>query len=658
MALFHFAGAMMGALLAGSALAQTTNIAGGAAGADMNLEAISPENEAVSVGLAGDSPADIARFLLANGANGGRISPDGSMLAFSSRITGLNQLWIVEAEGGQPRQLTFGNGITFYRWAPDGSGLLYGADNDGNERPAYYVISADGQSEYLALPATENGFRSFGDFAASHNRIVYASTERNGLDFDIYVAEIDGAEPQLVFEGVFGFFARDVSPDGSKVIVTETVGEDADNLYLLSLDSGRMDTLSTPDPRANHGDGGFAWLSDGSGFYLSTNKDREFAAVNFFDLASGSFQEVSAIDADAGSVSVCGANDQWLVWITNHDGFERLNAMDRTSGAQIDTPDLPEGVLGVNCLTQSSRIALSINGWQTPGALRVWDIATGEVFETYNPNLAGLDADRLVRPESVRITARDGVELQGLLYLPDGADTQGPAPILFEVHGGPTAQSMASWDPIVQYHVNRGVAVFEPNVRGSTGFGRTYTTLDDRENRLHSIRDLVDMLAYFEQDDRVDASRAAVSGGSYGGYAVNAVLANFPGNFIAGVSRYGVADWVTALEIASPALKAADRIEYGDITEQRWQDFYTEQSPIRQADQIDVPVLYSHGMMDPRIDIYETEVMVRTLRANGIDAPYIRIPDEGHGWRKLSNRLFYFRRQAEFIEEVLGVSAE
>ena len=205
-------------------------------------------------------------------------------------------------------------------------------------------------------------------------------------------------------------------------------------------------------------------------------------------------------------------------------------------------------------------------------------------------------------------------------------------------------------------HHDRGFAFFEPNVRGSTGYGHTYVTLDDQEKRLDSVRDLVDMLAFLESDGRVDTSRAAVVGGSYGGYAVNAVLANFPGHFVAGVSLYGVADWVTALEVASPSLKAQDRIEYGDIKEQRWKDYYGNNSPIRQAAQIDVPMLFSHGVMDPRIDIAETELMVKTLRGKGIEATFIRIPDEGHGWRKLKNQLFYYRRQAQFLEEKLGVT--
>jgi dipeptidyl aminopeptidase/acylaminoacyl peptidase len=253
------------------------------------------------------------------------------------------------------------------------------------------------------------------------------------------------------------------------------------------------------------------------------------------------------------------------------------------------------------------------------------------------------------------LTARDGVELQGLLYVPDARSRrrEGPPPVLFMVHGGPTGQYEASFQPLAQYHVDRGVAVFGPNVRGSIGLGRTYSTLDDRERRLDSVRDLVDMLEFLRTDGRVDASRAAVVGGSYGGYMVNAVLASYPETFDTGIAMFGVGDWVKALEIATPALKASDRIEYGDITEPRWREFYREISPLRFADRIDVPVLYSHGVMDPVVDIGETETMVRTLRANGIEAPFIRIPDEGHGWRKLDNRLFYFRRQAEFVERQL-----
>ncbi|WP_375548286.1 S9 family peptidase [Oceanicaulis alexandrii] len=637
------------------AIAQT---AGGQSGYDQSLEALSPTDEAVSIGLAGEDPADIARYLLAaNGAAGGaQLSPDGSLAAFRWSITGEPQLWIMPAEGGQPTRLTYGNGITFFRWSPNGESLIYGADNDGNEQEAYYRISSDGLNERQVFPAEAGAFRVFGDFGADGETIVFASTARNNLDFDIYVANLETGDQAMIYEGSFANYPGAMSPDGRYVTVSQSRGEDSNDLALLNLANGEFTPISAPDRRAAHGS--IAWQDDSSSFYLVSNREREYSALMKFDVWTNSFSVIETAEHDIESVDLCGEDDRYLVWTVNEGGYSRLHAKDLASGEMLETPALAEGVYGVSCTDQSSRILINVNGWRTPGGFQLWDMATGAVFDTFTASMAGLDADRLVRPEDVRITARDGVELQGLLYLPDDSSrpSDGLPPVVFFVHGGPTAQSRPTFDAVVQYHVDRGMAVFEPNVRGSTGFGHTYVTLDDRENRLESIADLVDMLNWLAEDGRVDADRAAVVGGSYGGYAVNAVLANFPGHFAAGASLYGVADWVTALDIASPGLKASDRIEYGDITEPRWRAYYTENSPIRQADQINVPVLYSHGVMDPRIDIYETEVMVRTLRENGVRADFIRIPDEGHGWRKLSNQLFYYRRQAEFLEEVLELA--
>jgi dipeptidyl aminopeptidase/acylaminoacyl peptidase len=411
--------------------------------------------------------------------------------------------------------------------------------------------------------------------------------------------------------------------------------------------------VSQPESRANHGDGGFAWSSDSKTLYLTSNLDREFTAVMAYDVTTRRFASVAESAFDLSSVDLCGPEDRYLVWLENQNGFDVLRGRDLSSGEALGFPGIPDGVYTLSCSDQSDLVSVGISGWRTPGDIYLIELGSGVSRRLISSNLAGVPAESLVKPVSVTMPARDGVELQGLLYLPvSGGETSAP-PVIFEVHGGPTAQARANFDAVSQYHVARGVAVFKPNVRGSTGFGRTYVMLDDQRKRLDSVRDLVDMLAFFEGDERVDASRAAVSGGSYGGYMVNAVLAAYPSAFKVGVSRYGVADWVTALEVASPALQASDLLEYGDIRESEWRDFYTVNSPIRQADKIRVPVLYSHGEMDPRIDIYETEVMVKTLRTNGVEAPYIKIPDEGHGWRKRSNRLFYYRRQADFIESHL-----
>jgi len=179
-------------------------------GPDMSLEAISPTNEAVNVGLAGSDPSNIARYLMARGAGTASLSPDGKTVAFVFSATGKRQLWSIPAQGGQPRQLTYGNGVPFFRWSPDNTSLIYGADNDGDEQEAYYKIAADGSSEDLLFPAVKGGFRRFGAYSADGSTITYASTERNGLDFDIYTADLKSGETNRLYEGRFGFFSRSI----------------------------------------------------------------------------------------------------------------------------------------------------------------------------------------------------------------------------------------------------------------------------------------------------------------------------------------------------------------------------------------------------------------------------------------------------------------
>lgn len=598
-----------------------------------------------------DLDSDVAPYVLARGAGPSRLSPDGRTVATRLSLTGTRQVYVMDAQADDPKstlqQLSQGSGVTFFAFAPDGR-LIYGADNNGDERENYWIVapSADGSSwgePELILPATDNGFRRFGGFTADSAQIVYSSTERNGEDFDIYMADIATGEARLVHEGQGGLFVQAVSPAGTSAILSESVGEDSDRLYVLDLQTGQRRGLSDPDPRANHSDAGIRYLDDNR-IILATNAGQEFAALRTYQVNS-SFQVGANITREATSdidaVEVCGDT---IVTTRNRDGFSSLHLQ---PGGPVR--GLPRGVYSIDCADEAVLVRVSASN--IPGDLYIFNLDDPTPRRIFGSDYGELDVNALILPESIRMPARDGVEVQGLLYLPDGATT--PPPVVFMVHGGPTAQARPSYNATVQYLLSKGIAVFQSNVRGSTGFGRTHVTLDDRRKRLDSVRDLVDMLDYLEADGRVDTSRAAVMGGSYGGYMVNAVLADYPEAFDAGVSLFGVGDWVTALEIASPALKASDIIEYGDIDEPEWREFYTEISPIAKADNIRVPVLYSHGAMDPRIDKAETEIMVRALRENGVRADYILFPDEGHGWRKLNNRLFYQRVQAEFLEDVL-----
>jgi len=608
-----------------------------------------PVIEPVTVGLAGEQPADIVRYLLARGAQVALISPDGTKIAFRDSVTGERQLWVVDADGGWPTQLTFGSGITFFRWAPDGKHLLVGRDANGNEREGYYLLSVDGTAERQLLPLTD-AFRAFGMFSNDGSQILFSSTERNGRDFDIYVSDIASGETRMAYEGSFGFFPQAWQPDGDIVIVTETRGEDARDVHLLNMDSGEMTPLFQPEVAAFYGD--FAWLPDGSGFYLTTNVDREYIALAFYSLQEKKLTLLEIPDADISNVTLNG-NGRFLAWTSNEDGYAKLHAVDRIAQATLVAPELPPGVYQLDMSSAASSLSIRVTGPATPGDVFVWNLDANEIDQAVQSSLAGLDPQTFKTPLSLRFPARDGVELQGLLYLPDQSQAAVLPPVVVKVHGGPTGQSRPTFQPQVQYLINNGIAVFDVNVRGSTGFGKTYARLDNQDKRLDSVRDLVDTVAFLSRDERLDTQRIAVMGGSYGGYMVNAVLGSYPGVFDAGVSMVGVSDWVRALQEASPALKASDRIEYGDIREERWQEFYRVNSPINNAANIKVPLLVEHGANDPRDPVTESDRLVTKIREAGGTVTYMRFPDEGHSLAKQANRVAYYRTMVAFLEEQL-----
>ena len=608
-----------------------------------------PRTSPVTVGLAGEQPADIVRYLLAEGATAAKLSPDGETVAFRWAVSGEPQLWLVAADGGFPRQLTFGGSVTFFEWTPDGAHLLVARDANGNEREGYNLLSLDGTSERQILPQTA-AFRSFGAFSPDGTRFTYSSTERNGLDYDIYIADLETAETRLVYQGSYQFNVAGWQPDGSLLIVTEDRGEDAHDVHLLDIDTGEFKTLFKPDVAAAHTN--FEWLPDGSGFYMATNVDREFTGLARYSLQTDTLEYVETPDADISNVDLS-LDGRVLSWVTNEDGYSRLHALDLETNEALQTPELQDGVYTLNAAKAVGRTAIRVSGPATPGDIIVWDLASGDTSQPFVSSLGGLDPDSFVAPESLTYPARDGIELQGFLYLPKNASQLDTPPVVVQVHGGPTAQSRPTFRPIEQYLINNGIAVFAVNVRGSTGFGKTYSRLDNQEKRLDSVRDLVDTVAFLSRDDRLDTNRIAVMGGSYGGYMVNAVLGSYPGVFDAGVSAVGVSDWVRALQEAGPSLKASDRVEYGDIREDRWQKFYADNSPINNADKINVPLLVTHGVNDPRDPVTESDRIVEAVRGNGHEVVYFRFPDEGHSIRKRSNRVAYYRALSGFLEDQL-----
>jgi len=610
-----------------------------------------PQPVPVTIDLAGSDKPDIGRFLNVRRAFSPSLSPDGTQLAFRTSITGKPQLWVADADGGWPRQLTFGESVTFNAWSPGGEWILYGADRGGNEREGYYLVTADGTRERELLAPSE-AFRVFGAFSPDGGKIAYSSTQRNGRDFDIYVFDLETGGEVLVYEGVFGFFVQDWSPDGSTLVLSETRGEDANDLHLLDLETGAARVLFKPDTAAAYTD--VSWRPDGSGFYLATDQDREFSALAYYDLAAGELGLLATPDHDVGNVTLS-PEGRYLTWTTNQGGYSALHVRDLPAGSDVAVPELPAGIYTLDWAPHAPVASLAIRGPQVPGDLWTWNLAQGELHRATESALAGLDPARLVVPQHFDFPARDGETLHGLLYLPPGLAEGDKPPVLLGVHGGPTSQSRPSFSPSTQYLVAQGIAVFDLNFRGSTGYGKRFARLDNQRLRPNAVLDMEDAIRWLETEGSVDTTRTAVMGGSYGGYLAFAAVTTLPDLFDVAVSFVGVSNWITALEGASPALKASDRAEYGDIDDPEDREFFRQLSPITHIDRVKTPIMVLHGANDPRDPVTESDQFVRGIRERGGTVEYLRFPDEGHGIRSLENRLTAYRRIAQLLRRELGV---
>jgi dipeptidyl aminopeptidase/acylaminoacyl peptidase len=604
------------------------------------------------IGLAGQGLPDITRFLNVRAAGASSLSPDGARVAFRTSITGLPQLWVVDAGGGWPTQLTFGEPVTYHAWSPAGDWILYSTDRGGNEREGYYLISPDGTAERELL-APSDAFRIFGGFSPDGARIAYATSERNGRDFDVHVLDLASGHDREVFRGRLGIYVAAWRPDGKALILGETRGEDANDVHLLDLDTGATEVLFQPEEPARFR--GFAWKPDSSGFYLATDLDRDFSGLAWYDAGQAALSFIDTPAHDVESVALT-RDGRYLAWTTNQGGYSQVQGRDLVAGTALTVPALPHGVHALDAAPAAPVLVVDSGGPQLPGDVWIWRLDSGSLQRATHSATVGLDLSRMVVPTHHDFPGRDGVMLHGLLYLPPGVSADARPPVLVSVHGGPTGQARPRFQAVHQYLLTRGIAVFDFNFRGSTGYGKTFARLDNGRLRPNAVRDLEDAVAWLAADGRVDTARAAIMGGSYGGYLTNAALVTYPELFRAGVSIVGVSNWITALEGASPALKASDRLEYGDIDDPDDREFFRQLSPLTHVDRVRAPLMVMHGANDPRDPVSESDQLVDAIRSRGGEVEYLRFPDEGHGIRKLQNRVIAYRRVARFLEQHLGLT--
>ncbi len=587
------------------------------------------------------------RYLQAYNISLPSFSPDGQHVIFLTDVTGLPQLWELPLPGGWPRQRTFEmERIAFGQYSPTRTQLVYGQDEGGNEKMQIWMLDADGRQRQLTNDP--NAIHHFGAWSRDGRQIAFSHNERNGRDFDIAVMDIATGQRREVYRGERLMLPTDWSPHQRYLVVQQNHVPFNHDLYLLDLVDGQARQLTPHDGDARYLHPTFA--PDGHSLYLISDKGREFLTPARLDLPDGALHFLFETDWDVPEM-VVSRDGMWLVYVINEDGTFRLHSRHLADGQENIVNDLPAGVMSGLAFSQNNRqVAFQLDGPQNPPDIWLYDVQSGQTRRLTQNSRGGIPAEALQAPTLIHYPTFDDLQIPAFFYRPNNGPERPPC--IVYVHGGPESQFQNKYEPVLQYFVQRGFAVLATNVRGSTGYGRTYTHLDDVEKRLDSVADLAHAVYWLRQRGAVQPDRIGIMGRSYGGFMVLAAVTHYPELWQAAVDIVGIANMVTFLENTSPWRRHLREAEYGSLAHHR--ELLARISPIHMVDHITAPMLVIHSDNDTRVPIGEAEQIVAALRDRRHPVEYLHYANEGHQMVHLENKIDAYRHTADFLAKFLA----
>jgi dipeptidyl aminopeptidase/acylaminoacyl peptidase len=602
-------------------------------------------------------------------------SPDSRELAYATNISGQFNLWKQPAKGGYPIQLTFYNdhAVRMLAWSPDGETILYMADLHGNEFHQLYTITARGGTPVQLTTVPDAIHRiSSGAWSPDGRYIAYASNEANRRNVGVVIRDMQSGEVVPLIEDEGTFFPAGWSPDGTQLLAVHQHNNTDSDIILIDVEQQvssllhrRADDLrpSAGEQRtkqnltAHSGEIVFSpgpWSRDKStqGFYFTSNEAGEFDALGFYNLELGRRQWVQAPEWDVEMAGVS-RNGRFLAWVVNEDGYSRLRVREVKKNKKVKLPKLPDGVIHfMSFAPDSKKIALLMGGATYCTQPFVLSVKKQEFVALTQSMLGGIEPETLIEPELIHYETFDGKQVPAWLYRPHRVS--GKIPVILAVHGGPEAQERPEYNYVssmYQYWLSRGIGVLATNIRGSTGYGKSYQMLIHRDWGGGDLRDMEHAVKYLHTLDWVDPQRVGFFGGSYGGYACLSCVSRLPELFAAAVGWFGPSNLVTFVDSVPPYWKAFMKSWVGDAVEDS--DLLIERSPITYVNNVRTPLFIVQGALDPRVVQAESDQFVAKLRARGVPVRYDVYPDEGHGFTKRPNELKALKDSAEFLEQRL-----
>ena len=575
----------------------------------------------------------------------------GESLLISTRFGDTSQIHLVDSPLGMREQITFAQepiGGALVPPLAEPTKIVYSKDVGGSESYQLFLMDLESRRSELL---TDGKSRYTGvSFSHSGNKIAYTSTEINGRDTDLFVQE-SGGERFVVQQGEgVGWSIEDWSPDDSKILISRYVSVVETELYEVDLS-----TLERTRLLEEHGAisiGSVAYSESGEHVFFTSYLDGEFARIFELDLTTGAVGPRSPSIEWNVSFFRLSRDRKLLAYVINEGGYSKTHLVNLATKEELALPKFPLGLMSnIRFNFDDTRIAFSYQTATSQSDAYVLNLRSQELTRWTRSELGELPREKMVSPELKRFSSFDGREIPVFVFEPM---SDGPHPVLIYIHGGPESQYRPRFSATFQFYVNElGVALWVPNVRGSSGYGKEYLGLDNGYLREDSVKDIGALLDFIALDESMDASRIGVIGGSYGGYMVLASLVHFSDRLKAGVETVGISNFVTFLENTQDYRRDLRRAEYGDERDADMRAFLESIAPLNNVERISTPLLIGQGLNDPRVPATESQQILEALQTREIPVWYVLANDEGHGFRKKPNRDYWWYVVTMFLREHL-----
>lgn len=589
-------------------------------------------------------------YLEARAAGFAGWDPNTRAVLISTRFANVSQLHRVATPMGARTQISFEAEPVRGSYAPvKGDIILAMKDRGGDEYFQLYTLK-DGRLTLLTDGQSRNSMNTW-----SHDGqlIGFTSTRRNGIDSDVYVMDPrDPSSARMVHESKGGGWALVAfSPDKRTAYLADYRSVQDTDLYSLDLASGAMTPIG--DPAAEISYSGLEVAPDGT-IWATSDVGSDFQQLGRLDPATGAFAPVSREKWDVDGFDLS-SDGKTIAYVVNEAGFDRLRILDVASGKVTKVDNLPAGNISGLEIAPWGEIGFSLNSAKSAADVWSLDPKTMQLTRWTQSETGGLDPNINVEPRILTTKSFDGLEVSGLLYQPDPTKFPGKRPLIVSVHGGPEGQSTAGFMGRLNYYLNElGIGLFFPNVRGSTGYGKTFVSLDNGPfKREDSVKDMAALIDAVRAEKAVDAGRIGLTGGSYGGYMCYAAAVQLKDKIAATQCTVAISNFVSFLENTNPYRQDLRRVEYGDERDPVQRAKLTEISPLTRVNEIEKPMFVITGANDPRVPKSEADQMVAAIRANGGEAWHLVAADEGHGFAKKANSDYSFLAQLMFWQEHL-----